>query len=53
MELKKILTLVVIEALVVLVDDVGRDGVEEGPVVGDDEESVGPCLKVIFQPGIG
>ena len=33
-----------------LVDDVGRDGVEERAVVGDDEEGVGPGLEVVLEP---
>ena len=37
---------VVVEALGVLVDDVGGDFVEEGSVVGDDEEGAGVGLEV-------
>ena len=34
-----------------LIDNVRRDGVEEGSVVRDDEERMRPRLEVIFQPG--
>lgn len=33
-----------------LVDDVGCDGVEEGAVVRDDEQRVGPRLQVVLEP---
>lgn len=44
-------TFVVVEALVVLVHDIGRDGVEESSVVRNDEEGTGPGLEVVLQPG--
>lgn len=48
-ELGKV-TLVVIESFSVLVEDIGRDGVQERTIVGNDEKGRGPRLKVVFEP---
>jgi len=44
------IALEVVETGRMLVHDVSSDGIEEGTIVGDNEEGRRPGLKIIFEP---